>query len=146
MFPLVSICCITYKHFQFAVDAIEGFLMQQTNFEFEIVIGEDASGDGTSELLQKYKALHPGKIQLHLRKRNIGMMANFIDTLSACKGKYIAVCEGDDYWIDPLKLQRQVDYIDNHPGCNLVFTNLKVFRQDENKFYPNWSNLTKEIY
>lgn len=112
----VSICCITYNHENFIAQAIEGIVMQQTNFDCELIIGDDKSTDRTALICREYKAKYPGKIKLILNEANIGMMPNFIQTLNACSGKYIAFCEGDDYWTDPFKLQKQVDFLEANPG------------------------------
>lgn len=118
--PLVSICCIAYNHEQFIQDALEGFLMQQTTFPIEIVIGEDCSTDGTREILKDYAKRFPNQFQLLLQEHNIGATANFLATIKACKSKYLALCEGDDYWTDPLKLQKQFELLEKNPeysGC-----------------------------
>lgn len=112
--PKLSICCITYNHEQFIAQAIESFLMQETDFDFEIVIGEDCSNDSTRSIIQSFADRYPGKFRLLLHEKNIGMIPNFYATMSACTGEYIAICEGDDYWTDPKKLQIQVDWMDRH--------------------------------
>lgn len=117
----LSICCITYNHELFIAQAIDSFLMQKTNFDFEIVIGEDASKDATRSILLKYQQQHPDKIRLLLHDRNIGMIPNFYQTLSACTGEYVAICEGDDYWIHENKLQIQTDWMDAHPEFSFHF-------------------------
>ena len=117
--PLVSICCITYNHEKYVKDALGGFLMQKTNFPVEVVISEDCSTDGTQNILNEHKEKFAGKLTLHLNDQNLGVIGNLIFTLSACKGKYIAICEGDDYWTDPLKLQKQVDFMEAHPECSI---------------------------
>ena len=93
---MVSVCMITYNHEAYIAQAIEGVLMQQTDFPIELVIGEDCSTDRTRAICLEYQQRHPGIIRLALRERNIGMMPNFVQTLQACEGKYIALCEGDD--------------------------------------------------
>jgi len=121
MIPMVSVVCITFNHKKYIRDAIEGFLMQETTFKIEILIGEDCSTDGTGtrEIVFGYKKKYPDLIKVITSNSNVGMHANGIRTLNAVRGKYIALCEGDDYWIDPLKLQKQVDYMESHPGCSL---------------------------
>ena len=100
--PLVSVFMMTYNHEKYISEAIEGVLMQNTNFDFDIVIGEDCSTDNTRQIILDYQRKYPGKFKLLLHKENIGAMANQMAVLQACSGKYIAMCEGDDYWIDPL--------------------------------------------
>ncbi len=118
---MLSVCMITYNHEKYIAQAIEGVLMQKTKFAFELIIGEDCSNDSTRIICNEYKEKYPGKIKLLLNEKNIGMMPNFIQTLKACKRKYIALCEGDDYWIDPNKLQKQVDFLENNPGYVISF-------------------------
>lgn len=121
--PLVSIACITYNHEQYIKDAIEGFLSQETSFDYEIIIHDDASSDRTADIIKQYEARYPDKIhgiyqrENQLSKLAIGgnMLQDFL--YPVCRGKYIALCEGDDFWIDPKKLQLQVDYMEGHPEC-----------------------------
>ena len=119
---MVSVCMITYNHESYIAQAIEGVLMQKTNFQIELVIGEDCSGDKTREICKTYKEKYPDLCKLRLQDKNIGMMDNFIENLKSCTGKYIALCEGDDYWTDPLKLQKQVDFLEQNPDYGLIFT------------------------
>ena len=124
--PLVSVLMITYNHEKFLSTAIESVLMQEVSFPFEVVIGDDSSTDSTGDLCRKYALRNPDIIRLSSKDRNLGMITNFITTLSVCKGDFIAICEGDDYWIDPFKLQKQVNFLENNPGYALVHTNKKV--------------------
>jgi glycosyltransferase involved in cell wall biosynthesis len=129
--PLLSICIITYNHENFIAQAIESVLMQNTNFNFEIIIGEDYSTDKTREICQTFKNNYPEKIKLTLNDENIGMMPNFIRTLKACTGKYIALLEGDDFWTDPDKLQKQVDFLEANPGYVICFHNSNLLYEDD---------------
>ena len=119
--PLVSVLMISYNHEKYIAQAIESIIRQQTGFRFELVIGEDCSKDGTRRICEQYAAAHPGLINLLPTPHNFGMMPNFCRTMHACRGKYIAVCEGDDYWTDPGKLQQQFDLLENNPDANLCF-------------------------
>ncbi|MBW4603172.1 MAG: glycosyltransferase [Calothrix sp. FI2-JRJ7] len=114
---------ITYNHEQFIVQALESVLMQQVNFDYEIVIGEDCSTDNTRDILIRYQKEYPDKIRLLLPDKNLGMHDNLIQTLKACRGNYIALIEGDDYWTSPYKLQKQVDFLDTHPDYTICFHN-----------------------
>lgn len=118
---IVSVCMITYNHESYITQAIEGVLMQKCNFPIELVIGEDCSTDCTRAICKEY-AINQKEIRLLPSDCNIGVMANFIKTLEACTGKYIAICEGDDYWTDPYKLQKQVDFLENNEDYGLVYT------------------------
>ena len=111
---LVSVCMITYNHEKFIEQAIDGVLMQLGNFELELIISNDCSTDKTGELIEKTIRNNPNNhiIKHTKHSKNLGMMPNFIWALNKCSGKYIALCEGDDYWTDPYKLQKQVDYLE----------------------------------
>ncbi|HHQ4319020.1 TPA: glycosyltransferase [Clostridium perfringens] len=127
---MVSINCITYNHEKYIRKAIEGFLMQKTNFNFEILIHDDASTDETAAIIKEYQKRYPDIIKPIIQKENqysqgtkrIGYKFNHL----RAKGKYIAYCEGDDCWIDPYKLQKQVDYMENNPGCTMCFHNAEI--------------------
>ncbi len=129
--PKVSVCMITYNHEKYIEQAIEGVLMQKTNFFIELIIGEDCSTDNTRSICKKYEEKYPHIIHLKLPKQNLGMTKNFIECLSACKGKYVAICEGDDYWIDPLKLQKQVDFMKENHDYSMCFHNAIILYQTE---------------
>lgn len=135
MNPLLSVCIITYNHEKYIVQNVESILIQETNFEFEIVIGEDCSTDNTRDLLLDIKAKYTDKIKLLPSEKNIGAIPNFIKTLKACNSKYIAICEGDDYWTDSNKLQKQVDFLESHREYSFCFHNAYVHDEDINKEY-----------
>ncbi len=119
--PLVSVCTITYNHEKYIVEAIDSFLMQKTNFPFEIVIDDDCSTDDNAKTIRGYADKYPNIIKANLREKNIGMVANGMENLKRARGEYIALCEGDDYWTDPEKLQTQTDEMRKHPNINLCF-------------------------
>lgn len=113
----LSVVMITYNHERFIAEALQSILSQRTNFDFEIVVGEDCSTDGTRDILLDFHRRFPGRIIPLLRDRNLGVMRNLQETLVACRGKYLAFLEGDDYWSRDDKLQRQTDFLDSHPDC-----------------------------
>lgn len=115
----VSVCLITYNHEDFIAAALDGVLMQETDFEVEILVGEDCSPDRTRDIVISYQQRYPERIRPLLREQNMGSSRNFVDTLQACKGEYVALLDGDDYWTDPMKLQKQVAYLDAHPDFSL---------------------------
>lgn len=129
--PMVSVVVTTYQHAPFIEECIQSILMQQTNFPVEILIGEDESTDGTREICQRLATQYPDRIRLFLRERKDVMYidgratgrANLLHLLNRSKGRYIALCEGDDYWTDPLKLQDQVDVLENEPRLSGCFAN-----------------------
>ena len=116
----VSVCMITYNHEAFIARAIEGVLMQKTDFETELIIGEDCSSDTTRNICREYRERYPEKIRLLAGDRNLGPMSNFLRTFEACDGTYVAFCEGDDYWTDPRKLQKQVEFLEENADYGMV--------------------------
>ncbi|HCR53064.1 MAG TPA: hypothetical protein DIW27_01515 [Cytophagales bacterium] len=127
---LVSVCVITYNHEKYIRQALESILAQTTSFPIEILIGEDCSTDGTRKIILEFEKRYPERIRAILSKVNMGANRNLIRTLEDCKGKYIAVLEGDDYWLSPLKLQKQVDFLESHPECTICFHPVEVFFQE----------------
>jgi glycosyltransferase involved in cell wall biosynthesis len=126
----VSVAIITYNHEKFIAKALDSVLMQETNFDYEIVIGEDCSSDDTRRIIIEYQERYPDKIRLFLNERNVGMHRNSSQVLDACKGEYIASLEGDDYWTSAQKLQKQVDFLDNHPECSACFHDALIVHED----------------
>lgn len=123
---LVSIKCLVYNHEPYLRQCLEGFVMQKTNFRFEAIVHDDASTDGSAAIIREYAEQYPDIIKAMYETENQyskhdGSLRRIVN--SACKGKYIAICEGDDYWIDPLKLQKQVDFLENNPDYILCGTN-----------------------
>ena len=104
---------ISFNHAFYIRQAIESILAQDVNFSLELVIGDDCSTDNTAAICQEFTQRDP-RVRLLPRERNLGVMPNFTRTLQACEGEYIAVCEGDDYWTDPLKLKKQIDFLESH--------------------------------
>jgi len=125
--PVVSVCLITYQHAPFIREALESVLCQEASFPFEICIGEDDSSDGTREICKEYARRFPDRIRLFLRSRSEVLFINgrpsgrlnLVRTLKECQGKYVALLEGDDYWTSPKKLQRQVDFLEEHQDVAL---------------------------
>jgi len=123
--PIVSIACITFNHSKYIRDAIEGFLMQKTTFAFEILIHDDCSTDGTDEIIKEYEQKYPDIILPYFQTENQyskgvrGLSTRY--NFPRAKGKYIALCDGDDYWTDPYKLQKQVDFLESHPDYVMTY-------------------------
>jgi glycosyltransferase involved in cell wall biosynthesis len=120
--PLVSVLMITYNQEKTIAQAIESVLNQEGNFSLEIVIGEDAGTDQTRQICIDYQRLYPDVIKLLLQEENQGVLKNFVDTIRLCKGEYIAICAGDDYWIDQHKIEKQLNFLTNHPDFGVVST------------------------
>lgn len=148
--PMVSICSITYNHAPFIRQCLDGFLMQQCNFSIEIIINDDCSTDGTTEIIREYAKKYPDKIFPIFHEENQyskgvrGMLKKFV--FPKARGKYIALCEGDDYWTDPLKLQKQVDFLESHPDYSMCFHKAKVIAQDNREPFDFFSSLEEREY
>ena len=126
----VSVIMITYGHEKYIRQAVEGVLMQQCSFKVELIIANDSSPDKTNVIIEDVIKNNPkaGWINFINRDKNIGGQSNFKDALERCQGKYIAHCEGDDYWTDPYKLQKQVDFLENNPEYVLSFHTVKILK------------------
>jgi glycosyltransferase involved in cell wall biosynthesis len=148
-FPLVSVICPTYNHEKFIAQALDGFLMQKTSFKFEIIVHDDASTDSTASIVRKYESQYPNTFRNILQTENqlskcIGNVTRIV--FAASRGKYIALCEGDDYWTDPNKLQKQIDFLEANEDFSICFHNSKIINQDftEEISYTN-NGTQKEI-
>lgn len=129
--PTVNVFVMTYNHEQFIAKTLQGILMQKTNFEYYIVVGEDCSSDDTRKIVQAIADNYPGKFKLLLHEQNIGAMANQLAVQRACTGKFVAICEGDDYWTDPYKLQKQVDFLEANKKYSMCFHNCIVINEND---------------
>ncbi|MCF6222629.1 MAG: glycosyltransferase [Flavobacteriaceae bacterium] len=140
---LVSIRLMTYNHSEFIIDALDGINKQKTNFIFEVVIGDDFSTDNNLEIINQYYFTNKN-LRINILERKIGddywikrqkygRLYNFTNIIENCSGKYIALLDGDDYWTDPLKLQKQVDFLEANPTYGLVHTDLDILYQKLDK-------------
>ena len=137
MTPLVSISCLAFNHAKYIRDGIEGFLIQKTTFPFEILIHDDASTDNTAQIIREYELQYPHLIFPIYQKENQyskGRRLTLRFNVPRARGIYIALCEGDDYWTDPYKLQKQIDFLEANPGYGLCYTSAKVFVQRASTF------------
>ena len=133
---LVSVWMVTYNHENYIEQALNSILNQETNFKYKIIIGEDSSQDATAAICLKYAKKYPQKIKLLDNQHNLGPYYNARRVYRSCvasKSKYIAMCEGDDYWTDPLKLQKQVDFLENNPSYAGISTNAEVHYEYSDK-------------
>lgn len=134
--PLVSIDCITFNHAPYIRQCLDGFLMQKTNFDIEILIHDDASTDGTQNIIREYELKYSNIIKPIYQKENQwskGISISPTYNIPRARGKYIAFCEGDDYWIDPYKLQKQVDLLESNREYGLCYTKTKIYNQNLQK-------------
>lgn len=120
----LSVSMITYNHERYIRQALDGVLEQEVDFDYEIVVGEDCSTDSTRAILLEYRDRYPDRIRLLLHEKNIGAIPNFFNTIESCKGQYVALLEGDDYWTNRTKLKRQVAFLDSHPDYSICFHNV----------------------
>ena len=120
----ITVCIITYNHEKFLRQCLDGAINQELdeNWDYEIIIGEDHSTDNTLQICREYKEKYRDLITLLERPKNLGLIGNWINTLGACNGDYIALCEGDDYWSDSKKLQKQVNFMEEHPSFSMCAT------------------------
>jgi glycosyltransferase involved in cell wall biosynthesis len=132
----VSVCMITYGHEKYIREAIAGVLMQECDFEVELILANDCSPDSTDKVIQNILENHPRRLWIKYfnNVENLGMMPNFIFALEQCSGTYVAMCEGDDYWITTDKLQKQVDILERNKEIGLIYTNVKHFIQKKGQF------------
>jgi glycosyltransferase involved in cell wall biosynthesis len=123
---VVSVVCITYNHEKYIRSALEGFLIQNTPFSVEFIVSDDCSPDGTMDVVSEYFDRFDGRLRVIRNPSNIGFMRNLMNAMDMAKGKYIAICEGDDYWTDPEKLSIQVEKMDKVPGVEISFHSSKI--------------------
>jgi glycosyltransferase involved in cell wall biosynthesis len=135
----VSVLLTTYNHEKWVAQAIESVLMQQTNFDYEIVIMEDASTDGTRDIAVDYQRRYPEKIRLILSEKNKCDNTNFMTAWRTSRSEYVAVLDGDDYWVSDHKLQKQADYLDTHPGFAVCFHNVTGFSEATKRMLWNYN-------
>ena len=146
--PLVSICCQTYNHEKFIAQCLDGFVIQKANFAFEILVHEDASTDNTALIVKEYEAKHPHlfrcvyQIENQFKKQNT--LINILFPMA--RGKYIALCEGDDYWTDPFKLQKQVDFLEANPSIAGCFHDVKTVDEFGITIKENYFESPQKIY
>jgi glycosyltransferase involved in cell wall biosynthesis len=143
---MVSVYLITYKHEQFIGQSIESIVNQKVNFDFELVIGEDMSPDNTRAICEDYAARYPHIINLLPSDKRYGVLANDLRIHAQCNGKYIAFCEGDDYWLDPYKLQKQFDFLEVNPDFTLCFSDVQIIDEIGNCFENKYPRKGGDVY
>lgn len=133
MKPVVSICCATYNHSSYIRQCLDGFVTQKTSFSFEVIVHDDASTDGTQDIIREFAARYPDIIKPIYQTENQyskGVRINLTYIFPRIKGKYVAICEGDDYWTDPYKLQKQVDFLESHPDYVMCSSRFDKYWQE----------------
>ena len=143
--PHLSVLMITYNHERYIAEALDSVLSQRTHFPFEIIIGEDCSTDQTRAIVSHYRKRFPKRITLLARERNIGMSRNFAETYSFCRGRYVALLEGDDYWTNPYKLQQQVDFLDADSSFSICYHDALVVGEHGRKEPWRWCTFTQPV-
>lgn len=144
--PLVSVILLCYNQEDFVAQAIESVLAQECDFDYEIILADDASSDDTPRICRQYQHIYSDKIVLQLNDRNKGLCRNYFDCVQMAQGDYIADCAGDDFWIDSHKLQREVDAFRAHPDVSIVYSQWKVWLQNAQEFAPTEQLFTSGIY
>lgn len=136
----VTVCCITYNHEHLIRQALDSFLMQKTDFKFKVFVGEDHGTDGTADIIREYAEKYPDVIIPFIRENNMGAQTNLIDLCNHATSPYIAFCEGDDFWIDEYKLQKQYDYMQAHEDIRMCYTNTEILAPEDwhlNSYYKH---------
>jgi glycosyltransferase involved in cell wall biosynthesis len=136
----LSVLIMTYNHAKFIAKAIDSALMQETSFNYEIIISEDCSTDGTREIVKEYKRKFPDRIRVLLSEKNLHSNAVVARGIHDARGEYIALLDGDDYWLSPDKLQKQADFLDHHMDCSMCFHNAKAFNEENKEDEWNWTS------
>lgn len=136
---MVSVIMLAYNHEEYVAEAIESVIMQEIDHAFELIIGEDNSPDNTRKIVKKYAAEHPDRIRALLSEDNLGAIENELRCLKAAKGEYICFLEGDDFWVDKKKLQKQVDFLEANPDYGLVHGDVNHLEQESGKLTRNYN-------
>ena len=141
---LLAISCLVYNHATYLRQCLDGFIMQQTNFRFVAIVHDDASTDHSAEIIREYAAKYPDILRPIYETENQwsksdGSLTKIMDAaIDATGAKYVAICEGDDYWTDPLKLQKQVDFLEEHSDYSMCFHSAKVLNETVLKYEPDF--------
>ena len=145
--PLVSVVCIAFNHEQYILDALKGIASQETSFPFEVIIHDDASTDGTQRLIRDFLKSNDMNVKTVFQETNVYSQGeSYIEYVEPLiEGKYVAVCEGDDYWTDPTKLQRQYDYMETHLDCPAVVHDASIFDMSRNRVSGRIAGIDEEV-
>jgi glycosyltransferase involved in cell wall biosynthesis len=141
----VSVVCTTYNHEPYIRQCLEGIFMQKTKFALEVIIHDDASTDKTADIIREFEHHYPDLVIPIYQKVNLYSQGKSIDIYSLTRGKYIAICEGDDYWNDPYKLQKQVDFLEENSDFGVIHSDCDFYYQSKNKLIKNYNKYSKLI-
>ena len=139
--PKISVVVTAYNHEKYIAQCLDSILIQKGAFDLEVILGDDCSADKTRQIMQEYTERHPDIFILLPPNANMGVTKNIKRCLDACSGDYIAFCEGDDYWIDRYKLQKQMEFLESHPGYSLCFNAIMLYYENEKKYVPHTEQL-----
>lgn len=147
---LVSVQCLVYNHASYLRQCLDGFVMQKTSFKYEVIVHDDASSDGSSDIIREYAQKFPNIFKVIIQHQNVyskGISPTKKYVLPLCTGKYIAMCEGDDYWTDPYKLQKQVDFLESHPDFTMCFHGATIKNETNTRVLTTCDKIeTKEYF
>lgn len=132
----LSVAIVTYNQEKYIKQCLDGIVMQHVDFDYEIIIGDDSSGDNTRTICEEYAKIYP-QIKVLPKQNRMGIGQNWMRVLQACSGDYFAFCEGDDYWTNKNKLSIQVAFLDEHPQCSMCYTDCDIYYEDTNKYQKN---------
>ncbi len=136
--PKVSVLMLVYNHDAFIRQALDSILIQEVNFDYEIVVGDDCSTDNSLSILKEYAVKYPNKLKIISHTSNVGIYQNLLAVFQSCKGQYIAMLEGDDFWTSSTKLQQQIDFLDKNPDFSICFHRVSVFNNQNSKLIYNF--------
>jgi glycosyltransferase involved in cell wall biosynthesis len=132
----ISVIVTTYNHEKYIAQCLESILCQTGNFQMEVILGDDSSSDHTREIAQQFEQKYPQVVLLLPAGPNLGITKNLKRCLDACSGNYIAICEGDDYWTDSTKLQKQTALLESHPAYSMCFNAFTIYFEDTGRSEP----------
>jgi glycosyltransferase involved in cell wall biosynthesis len=143
----ISVIITSYNHERYIEQCLESILDQKGNFNLEVILGDDCSTDNTRKILSQYSEKYPGIITMLPQEANLGLTKNLKRCLENCRGDFIAVCEGDDFWTDPYKLNKQMNFLNEHTRSSMCFSALLLYYEEENRYVPHNDqvNLDKEF-
>ena len=143
--PIISVVLTTYNQEKYIAAALDGILKQKDCPEFEVIVGNDCSTDKTTEIISDYASQYPDKIRILPRSQNLGMLKNMQDCFQNCRGKFVAICEGDDYWTDEYKLKKQYEALKHNPQALMCFTDISLLLQEKREFCAHIPAVKKKL-